>query len=33
LAVVRYHDTLPHKYEAVDIMEGWAMHAGQEFTA
>jgi hypothetical protein len=33
MAVVRYHDRRPHKYEQVDILEGWAYHAGQEFTA
>ena len=33
LAVVRYHDRLPHKYEPVDIMEGWAMHERVEYVA
>jgi hypothetical protein len=33
LAVVRYDDRDRHAYEPIDIMEGWAMHRGQEFTA
>lgn len=33
LAVVRYDDRGRHSYEQVNILEGWALFRGQEFTA